>query len=662
MTKITTTMEQKIAELIAISQYYGKQKDFVIAGGGNTSYKNDRYLWIKSSGHSLSTIGEAGFAMLDRSLLNGIGTKTYPDDVFAREEAIKNDLMRSRVEPEKGQRPSVETSLHNLIGYAFVVHTHSTKVNGLMCSKQAREKALELFGDDVLYIGYEDPGYILYQAVEKEVRNYRKRKGQDPSVIFLRNHGVFVGADSAEAIKIIYQKLITKLDHVYGEEPEMKVLPLPAEAGRIVPAIRMMVSDEGLKTVRLVNNTLLDHFLGAENYRAVAAPFTPDGIVYANSAFIDAEFTGDEEGFLKDVQQKIRLYRQEKGKLPKVIFAFGLGVLLIADHAQGAGILQDVVIDSCRIARFAGFFGGQHPMSPRQIGFIETWEVEQYRSKIALGKTDGRVDRRIIIVTGGAQGFGAGIVEHLMKHGANVVIADLNDEKGQAFADALNQDTLKNEAFFVKADVSKPESVADLIHETVVRFGGLDVFISNAGILRAGGLDEMTPETFRLMTMVNYEAYFLCAKYASAVMKVQHGYKPDHFMDIIQINSKSGLKGSNKNFAYAGGKFGGIGLTESFALELMPYRIKVNSICPGNFYDGPLWADPEKGLFVQYLKAGKVPGAKTADDVKRFYEAQVPAGRGCTPLDVMRAIFYVMEQEYETGQAVPVTGGQNMLK
>ena len=133
-------------------------------------------------------------------------------------------------------------------------------------------------------------------------------------------------------------------------------------------------------------------------------------------------------------------------------------------------------------------------------------------------------------------------------------------------------------------------------------------------------------------------------------------------MDIIQINSKSGLKGSNKNFAYAGGKFGGIGLTESFALELMPYRIKVNSICPGNFYDGPLWADPERGLFVQYLKAGKVPGAKTAEEVKRFYEAQVPAGRGCTPLDVMRAIFYVIEQEYETGQAVPVTGGQNMLK
>ncbi len=655
-------MNTQIADLIEISQFYGKQKDYVIAGGGNTSFKNDQYLWIKASGFSLATIGEQGFAKLDRSLLNQINMKTYSNDALLREEEIKNDLMKSRVEPEKGQRPSVETSLHNLIGFAFVVHTHSTKVNGLMCSNQAAEKTADLFGDEVLYIGYEDPGYILFKAVEKEILNYRQKKGKEPAVIFLQNHGVFVGADTVGGIREIYDSMNAKLDEVYGQEPVIDCLPVSHEAARIVPAVRMMVSAGELKTVNLINNSLTDFYLKPENYEAISAPFTPDGIVYANSSFIYAEFNGDADRFLEDLEQKVESYQTEKGKLPKVIFALGLGVLLIADHAQGTEILRDVVTDSCRIARFAAAFGGQHPMTRRQVEFIENWEVEQYRSKISLGGTAGRVDRKVVIVTGGAQGFGAGIVEQLMEHGANVVIADLNEEKGREFAGILNQVNRKNKALFIKADVSKADSVENLVYETVVQFGGLDVFISNAGILRAGGLDEMTPETFRLMTLVNYEAYFLCAKYASAVMKLQHRYKPGHFMDIIQINSKSGLKGSNKNFAYAGGKFGGIGLTESFALELMPYRIKVNSICPGNFYDGPLWADPERGLFVQYLKAGKVPGAKTADDVKKFYEAQVPAGRGCTPLDVMRAIFYVIEQEYETGQAIPVTGGQNMLK
>ncbi len=280
---------------------------------------------------------------------------------------------------------------------------------------------------------------------------------------------------------------------------------------------------------------------------------------------------------------------------------------------------------------------------------------------IPVYQPTGRVKNKIIIITGAAQGFGKGIAMDLFEEGANVIIADLNKQAGKELENELNSRNRFNRALFLKTDVSDPVSVADLVANTVTEFGGLDVMISNAGVLHAGGLDEMDPSTFEFMTKVNYSGYFYCAKYASAVMKAQNKYAKEHFSDIIQINSKSGLKGSKKNFAYAGGKFGGIGLTQSFALELMSEKIKVNSICPGNFFDGPLWSDPEKGLFVQYLKAGKVPGAKTIQEVKAFYEAQVPAGRGCEVKDITRAILYAIEQEYETGQAIPVTGGQNML-
>ena len=144
-------------------------------------------------------------------------------------------------------------------------------------------------------------------------------------------------------------------------------------------------------------------------------------------------------------------------------------------------------------------------------------------------------------------------------------------------------------------------------------------------------------------------------------MKAQNEGDPDRYADIIQINSKSGLRGSKANFAYSGSKFGGIGLVQSFALELAPYRIKVNCVCPGNFLDGPLWNDPENGLLLQYLKAGKVPGAATVDDVRDYYLSQVPMHKGCTPLDISKAIIYLIEQNGETGQALPVTGGQVML-
>lgn len=271
------------------------------------------------------------------------------------------------------------------------------------------------------------------------------------------------------------------------------------------------------------------------------------------------------------------------------------------------------------------------------------------------------MNNKIAIVTGGAQGFGAGIAEALFSLNLNVVIADLNEETGNSFASRLTSKNTSNKAIFVKTDVSDPVSVKELIISTVKEFGGLDIMVSNAGVLRAGGLDEMDPEIFSKTTDVNYNGYFHCAKYASEVMKLQNQENHDYFTDIIQINSKSGLRGSNHNFAYAGAKFGGIGLTQSFALELAPFRIKVNSICPGNFYEGPLWSDPNNGLFVQYLKAGKVPGAKSIEEVRKFYEDQAPMKRGCNLEDVMKALLYIIDQEYETGQAVPVTGGQVML-
>ena len=648
---------KQIEDLIAISRKFGQDSRFVIAGGGNTSYKDENRLWVKASGHALATITEDGFAVLDRALLNEMGEKAYNEDTAIREEQVKNDLAVACV--TKDRRPSVETSLHNCMGFAFVVHLHPTLVNGLMCSANAEAACGEIF-PEALYIEYTDPGYTLFKKVYDRINAYKAANGKEPQVIFLQNHGIFVGGDTTAEIEGIYSEILGKLEAKVAALPEggSEVSPTVTD---VIPAIRQMLSrsGRGLKTLKVTKNALVDYFLDGSREK-IAAPFTPDIIVYCKSAYIFIDAESDEE-ILKQAEEKIEAFAAEKGYTPKVLLINGIGLVAVGDNFKNAQIITDVFTDAMKVAFYAQSFGGEHPMEKAWIDFIDNWEVENYRRKVAAGSSKGRVEGKTIIVTGAAQGFGEGIARELMAQGANIVVADLNEATGEKTAASFNEMAGSNKAIFVKTNVADMTSLQNLMRQTILNFGALDAFVSNAGVVRAGGLDVMTPENFEFVTKINYEAYFFCAKAASHIMKIETRHDPDYFADIIQVNSKSGLRGSKANFAYAGGKFGGIGLTQSFALELAPDRVKVNSICPGNYYDGPLWSNPENGLFIQYLNAGKVPGAKTVQDVKDYYLAQVPMRKGCNPVDVCKAILYAIDQTGETGQAIPVTGGQVML-
>jgi len=654
---------KEIQDLIEISQFYGRDSRFVIAGGGNTSYKNEEKLWVKASGSSLATITEEGFAVLDRTKLNVLSERIYSHNSAEREEQVKNDLAAATI--SKGKRPSVETSMHNAIEFSYIVHLHPTAVNGLMCAQNAESDLKKLFGANALYIEYTDPGYVLFKRVEDSIKAFRAQDGAEPAVIWLQNHGIFVGANSIEEIKVLYTKILATLSEGVTQSNTLTI-PTGERATcscteQIVPGIRMMLSNEGLKTLKVRKNELIKYFYDSkENQAKIAKPFTPDAIVYCKSNYI---FLNDEEpeAVLAEAAKEIPAFNTKFGYQPKIFLIKGIGLVAAGDNAAQCDILLDVFEDAMKIAYLSESFGGPHPMTQEQIDFIDNWEVENYRRSVAAGSSVGRAENKTIIVTGAAQGFGEGIARCLLLEGANIVVADMNETVGLATVERFNGMAKSNRAIFVKTNVSEIPSIENLIHETICNFGAIDSFISNAGVLRAGGLDDMTPEDFDFVTKINYNAYFYCTKVVSKIMKLQTKYAHGYYADIIQINSKSGLRGSKANFAYAGGKFGGIGLTQSFALELAPFRIKVNSICPGNFYEGPLWSDPDRGLFVQYLNAGKVPGAKTIDDVKAFYLAQVPLQKGCSPEDVTKGALYLMEQCGETGQALPITGGQVML-
>jgi len=641
---------KEIDELVAISRKYGSDSRFVIAGGGNTSYKNDSLLFVKASGHALATISEDGFAILDRSSLNSMSDKKYSSEASKREEQVKNDLANANL--TKDRRPSVETSLHNCMGYSYVVHLHPTMVCGLVCSAGSKALTAQLF-PDALYVEYTDPGYTLFKKVYDKIKAFKKARGYEPKVIFLQNHGIFVAADTTAEIDDIYSSIMLTLSSHTGEI-EMTTLESDPAFVEFVPALRSVLSrgGRGLKTLRVTHNSLTEYALN--HLDQVLKPFTPDGIVYCKSEYIYLDDTD-----VHVAQKKIETYVSRRGHTPKVLLVKGVGLIAVGNSAKNAKIVTEVFLDAIKIAIYASGFGGTHPMTPRQIAFIDNWEVENYRRSVGTSAS-GRLMGRTIIVTGAAQGYGEGIARSLVKQGANIIVADLNEEHGLRTAESFRKFTSTNEVSFVKVNVADLDSVRSMMAAVIRMYGCIDVFVSNAGVLRAGGLDALTEREFDFVTDINYKGFFLCSKVASRIMKIQTSYDPEYYADIVQINSKSGLRGSKANFAYAGSKFGGIGLTQSFALELAPYHVKVNAVCPGNYYDGPLWSDPVNGLFLQYLKVGKVSGAKTVEDVKKFYISQVPMRKGCDPADVALAIMYAIEQTGETGQAITVTGGQIM--
>jgi sorbitol-6-phosphate 2-dehydrogenase len=243
----------------------------------------------------------------------------------------------------------------------------------------------------------------------------------------------------------------------------------------------------------------------------------------------------------------------------------------------------------------------------------------------------------------------------LAQEGCVVVIADVNENGIADTAAAVAKET-DARVVGVKVDVTQEAEVKELFDGVVREFGRVDVVVSNAAILIAEPIVEADAEKWRAVMNVNLFGYFLVTKHACRIMKQQRSGS------IININSKSGKRGSAANSAYAASKFGGIGHTQSVALEMAPFNIRCNAICPGNLLDSPLWTDPEKGLFVQYLRAGKVAGAKNIEDVRQTYVDQVPMKRGCSYDDVCNAVVFLASDQssYITGVALSVTGGQEM--
>ena len=262
------------------------------------------------------------------------------------------------------------------------------------------------------------------------------------------------------------------------------------------------------------------------------------------------------------------------------------------------------------------------------------------------------LDGKVAIVTGSASGIGRGIAEGLAQAGAHVALADIDldsaRETAAAFAEAGYPKVLP-----VFADVASKAAVESMTQSVLDAFGRLDILVNNAGVAPSYPLEEFPEEEWDRCVAINLKGYFLCGQAAARALIAQ-----GQGGVIINISSKSGVRGSGRNSAYNATKFGVIGLAQGWAAELAPHKIRVNSILPGNVIRGSgIWSDE----YVQ-SRAERYGLEPTREAVEAHYNRQVPLGRQCMPKDVAdMAVFLCSDMaSYITGCSHLVDGGQEM--
>jgi rhamnose utilization protein RhaD (predicted bifunctional aldolase and dehydrogenase) len=243
-----------------------------------------------------------------------------------------------------------------------------------MCSKKVWEKSFELLGNDILFVEYTDPGYILFKKIADSLAVYRKSYSKDPQIILLENHGIFVSADSIKEIKDIYlqvEKIILKNSPDKLSSQEIKSFKTA-----VYNEIDEVYGKDIVK--QTVGNDLIMEFVRDEtSFETVRTAFTPDHIVYCKARYLFIDEANDQ------LKNKTDGFTRQYGYLPKVIGIKGKGLLIVDSSQSAVDIIRELILNMMKISFYARPFGGSKAMTDIQIAFIENWEAENYRKKMA---------------------------------------------------------------------------------------------------------------------------------------------------------------------------------------------------------------------------------------------------------------------------------------
>ncbi len=653
-------MDKTLVSLIKISNKTGKDVSLVQGGGGNTSAKtpDGKYMYIKASGTALKDMSaDKGWRKIRLGLVRSIindETIVRLQDQTREVEVVNRLLLACEDNFDSSVRPSVEAHLHAFLD-DYVIHLHPNAVGAFVNAKNGKARLEKLFKDQkppILWVSYADPGFMLARKVAKLTSQYKQQYGTNPRILFLEKHGLFVTAPTPEkalgSVRMVIKRCESKL--VYPRTVRKKV-PDSAGINHVKLAIRKAFYDATGRYSMVhffADERILAHMRQSDIKKILSAPpLTPDELVYANGPAVWIDNLDTERH-----TQRLAAHIIKAQKPPMTFLVRNLG-LFVAAEKRLASTIRDIVVTSLFVRTNATRFGGIAALNKRQRHFINEWEAEAFRRKLAAGDSKGNLQGQIVVVTGGGSGLGRSISLGLARAGANIAIADIDKKAAQKTAEFIHKENPNAQTLLLECDVTKEESVHRAFESLLHEWGGLDIVVNAAGIAPMFALNQMPVDKWRLTLEVNLTGYFLMAKTAAEIL-----IKQKMGGNIINISSKSGLEASKNNTAYNATKAGEIHMARGWAMELGPYGIRVNSVAPGNVFEGSRIWNP------QYIKAAARKYGIKPEQVIPFYVRKTSLNREIKGSDVADSVVFLCSDKARTitGQTLVPDSGQVMVR
>ncbi|MER8611893.1 bifunctional rhamnulose-1-phosphate aldolase/short-chain dehydrogenase [Mesorhizobium sp. M1216] len=666
--------------LVYRSNVLGSDKRVTNYGGGNTSSKiwqNDpltgqsvEVLWVKGSGGDSASIKLDGFATLYMDKLRALkglyrGLEHEDEMVGYLPHCTFNLNPRAA---------SIDTPLHAFVPKPYVDHMHPDAIIAIAAAKDSQALTKEIFGDTIGWLPWKRPGFELGLWLEKFCLENPEAKG-----VVLASHGLFSWGDTP---KECYETTISVINQaidwferksqgkpIFGGEI-VKSLDAPARravAAKLMPRIRGLISEKSHKLGHFDDSPAVLEFVNSRDLRPLAALGTscPDHFLRTKIRPLVIEFdprNPDVDAVIARLVDDMAEYRvgyqayynrcKHADSPPvrdpnAVVYLMpGVGMFTFAGDKATARISGEFYVNAINVMRGASTVSTYVGLPDQEAFDIEYWLLEE--AKLQRLPKPKALAGQIALVTGGAGGIGRATANRLLREGACVVLADIDEAALASANDELAKAYGKDFVRPVVINVTSEDQVISGFAETAVEFGGIDILVSNAGLASSAPIEDTTLALWNKNMDILSTGYFLVSREAFRLFRTQKIGG-----NVVFVASKNGLAASPNAAAYCTAKAAEIHLARCLALEGAEAQIRVNVVNPDAVLRGSkIWTGEWKE---QRAAAYKM----STDDLEEHYRSRSMLKRSVFPEDIAEAIYFFASDmsAKSTGNIINVDAG-----